>query len=48
VFEEVKAHSDLAKRILTRALLLPVQDIGGWMKLSDVAYSVQRNRVLGL
>jgi TRAP-type mannitol/chloroaromatic compound transport system substrate-binding protein len=47
VFEEVKAHSDLAARILT-SFEAARKDIGGWMKISDVAYSVQRNRVLGI
>jgi TRAP-type mannitol/chloroaromatic compound transport system substrate-binding protein len=47
VFEEVKAHSELAARILT-SFEAARKDIGGWMKISDVAYSVQRNRVLGI
>ena len=47
VFEEVRAHSDLAKRIdasfrATRA------DVGAWSKISDQAYVAQRSRVLGL
>jgi TRAP-type mannitol/chloroaromatic compound transport system substrate-binding protein len=47
VFEDVRAHSDLAKRIdasfaRTRA------EVGGWAKISDQAYLAQRNRVLGI
>jgi TRAP-type mannitol/chloroaromatic compound transport system substrate-binding protein len=34
VFEEVKAHSDLAARILT-SFEAARKDIGGWMKISD-------------
>jgi TRAP-type mannitol/chloroaromatic compound transport system substrate-binding protein len=47
VFEEVKAHSELAARIYA-SFEAARKDIGGWMKISDVAYSVQRNRVLGI
>jgi TRAP-type mannitol/chloroaromatic compound transport system substrate-binding protein len=47
VFEDVRAHSDLAKRIdasfaRTRA------EVGSWAKISDQAYLAQRNRVLGI
>ena len=47
VIEEARDHSDLSKRIFD-GVLTSRQDIGGWMALSDVAYSNQRNRVVGI
>ena len=45
VFDETRQHSDLANRIY-EAFDGARAEIGGWMAISDVAYSVQRNRVL--
>ena len=47
VYEEVRDHSELASRIYD-SFASARQAIGGWMAISDVAYSVQRNRVLGI
>ena len=47
VFEEVKAHSDLAARI-HQSFVAARSDIGAWTKISDQAYLQQRNRALGL
>jgi TRAP-type mannitol/chloroaromatic compound transport system substrate-binding protein len=47
VEEEARQHSDLAARIFDSSAKARME-IGGWMALSDVAYSVKRNRVLGI
>ena len=47
VFDEVVAHSDLAKRI-HESFLKARSEVGGWTNISDQAYVAQRNRVLGL
>ncbi len=47
VFEEVRAHSDLAKRI-DASFRAARADIGAWSKISGQAYVAQRSRVLGL
>ncbi|MBO6835914.1 MAG: TRAP transporter substrate-binding protein [Alphaproteobacteria bacterium] len=47
VFEEARAHSDLANRI-HESFLAARSDIGGWANLADAAYVQQRNRVLGV
>jgi TRAP-type mannitol/chloroaromatic compound transport system substrate-binding protein len=47
VYEEVKAHSDLAARIHESYRQARVE-LGSWTKLADQAYVAQRNRVLGL
>jgi len=47
VYEEARAHSDLANRI-HESFAAARADVGGWMKLSEGAYYAQRNRVLGL
>jgi len=47
VIEEARDHSDLAKRIIDSHLAAR-QDVGGWMALSDVAYSIKRNRAIGI
>ncbi len=46
VFESVRAHSDLAKRI-DDSFKSARADLSGWTKISDQAYIAQRNRVLG-
>ncbi len=47
VFEEVVAHSDLAKRI-HESFLKTRAEVGSWGVLADGGYLAQRNRVLGL
>ena len=47
VFAETRQHSDLANRIY-ESFEAVRGEVGGWMAISDVAYSVQRNRVLGI
>ncbi len=47
VLEETRAHSDLANRIF-ESFDAARSNVAGWLKLADVAYSVQRNRVLGI
>ena len=47
VFDESRAHSDLADRIYT-SFAAARTNVGGWLKLSDVGYSLKRNAVLGL
>ncbi len=47
VTEETRAHSDLANRIVD-SFEAARSNVAGWLKLSDVAYSLKRNRVLGI
>ncbi len=47
VYEEVKAHSDLAARI-HESYRVARDELGSWTKLADQAYVAQRNRFLGL
>jgi len=47
VFEETRAHSPLANKVY-ESFLTARKNVGGWMKISDIAYSVKRNRVLGI
>jgi len=47
VYETVRAHSPLAKRI-DESFRAARTDLGGWSKISDQAFLAQRNRVLGL
>ncbi|MAO93179.1 MAG: ABC transporter substrate-binding protein [Rhodospirillaceae bacterium] len=47
LFEEVKAHSDLAARV-HESFFNTRAELGSWGNLQDVEYVVQRNRVLGL
>jgi TRAP-type mannitol/chloroaromatic compound transport system substrate-binding protein len=47
VFEETRAHSDLANRI-HESFAKARAEIGGWTKISDQAYVSERNRVLGV
>ena len=47
VMEEARDHSALARKIFD-AVNSSRQEIGGWMALSDVAFSNKRNRVIGI
>lgn len=47
VIEEARDHSDLSRRIYD-SQLKALHEIGGWMNLSDVAYSIKRNNALGI
>ncbi|MCG8596700.1 MAG: TRAP transporter substrate-binding protein [Kiloniellales bacterium] len=47
VMDEARKHSDLANRIY-ESFDKARTNVAGWMKLSDVGYSLKRNRVLGL
>ena len=47
VIAEARAHSDLSGRIYDSNAAARA-DVGGWMKYSDVAYMLKRNRVLDL
>ena len=47
VFDEMRQHSDLANRIY-ESWEKARAEVGGWMAIADVAFSVQRNRVLGI
>ena len=47
VMEETRAHSALAAKIHD-SFAKSRAEVAGWMKLSDVGYSLKRNRVLGL
>ena len=47
VLEEAMAHSPLAKKTF-EAVIKARKEIGAWTQISDTAYTVQRNRVLGI
>lgn len=47
VFEETRAHSDIANRI-HQSFAKARREVGAWNKISDQAYVSQRNRVLGV
>ena len=47
VFEEIREHSDLARRI-DDSYRISMKSTGTWLSIADQAYSVQRNRVLGI
>jgi TRAP-type mannitol/chloroaromatic compound transport system substrate-binding protein len=47
VFEEIRAHSDLANRI-HESFLKARTDVGSWMLLAEVPYLDERSRVLGM
>ena len=47
VFEETRSHSALAAKILDE-FQAALKEVGGWQKIAEVAFSVQRNRVLGI
>ena len=47
VFEEVRQHSDLAKRI-DDSYRQARATVAGWLSVAESEYFIQRNRVLGL
>ncbi len=47
VFEETRDHSPLAKKV-NDDFQAALRELGGWQKIAEVAFSVQRNRVLGI
>jgi TRAP-type mannitol/chloroaromatic compound transport system substrate-binding protein len=47
VLEATRAHSDLTNRIY-ESFDAARTNVGNWLQLADVSYSVKRNRVLGL
>ncbi|MEM8644944.1 MAG: ABC transporter substrate-binding protein, partial [Pseudomonadota bacterium] len=47
VYEETRSHSELAKKI-DDAFQAALREVGGWRKIAEVAFSTQRNRVLGI
>jgi len=47
VFEETRAHSALAAKI-DESFQANLREIGGYQKIAEVAFSNQRNRVLGI
>ena len=47
VYEQTRDHSALAKKI-DDAFKAALKEIGGWQSIAEVAFSVQRNRVLGI
>jgi len=47
VFEETRAHSELANRI-HESFAKARTEVGGWAKIADQEYVRQRNRVLGI
>lgn len=47
VYEQTRDHSELAKKINDH-FQAALKEIGGWQKIAEVGFSVQRNRVLGI
>ena len=47
VFEETREHSDIAKRI-DDSYRKAMKSTAAWLAIADQAYSLQRNRVLGI
>jgi TRAP-type mannitol/chloroaromatic compound transport system substrate-binding protein len=47
VFDETRSHSPLANKVY-ESFVAARKTVGGWLKISDIAYSVKRNRVLGI
>ena len=47
VFEETRAHSELARRI-DDSYREALRTVGAWLRIADGEYAVQRNRVLGI
>jgi len=47
VFEETRGHSELAKKINDQ-FQAALREIGGWQKIAEIAFSNERNRVLGI
>lgn len=47
VYDETRQHSELANKV-TEAFHKAMREVGGWQKIAEVAFSTQRNRVLGI
>ncbi len=47
VFEQTRDHSALAKKV-NDSFQATLREVGGWQKIAEVAFSNQRNRVLGI
>ena len=47
VFQETRAHSQLAADIYD-SFLKALTEVASWQKIGEVAFTQQRNRVLGL
>jgi len=47
VYSELRKHSDLANRVY-ESCMNARKVAGGWLKISDIAYSAKRNRVVGI
>ncbi len=47
VFEETRAHSDLANRI-HESFAKSMKDTGGWLSITEGAYLAQRNRIYNI
>ncbi len=47
VFDAARAHSELAARVYD-SVAAARQDVGKWLTLADISYSIKRNRVLGI
>jgi TRAP-type mannitol/chloroaromatic compound transport system substrate-binding protein len=47
VFEETRDHSDLAAKV-NDSFVKARKDIGGYMAIADIGYSIKRNRVIGI
>jgi len=47
VYDETRQHSDLAARIHD-SFMATRNEVGSWQKIAEIAFSQQRNRVLGL
>ena len=47
VIEEARDHSALSKKIYD-SVIEKRAEIGRWMGLSDIPYSIKRNRVIGI
>ena len=47
IYEEVRDHSALAKKVNDH-FQSSLRELAGWQKIAEVAFSVQRNRVLGI
>lgn len=47
VYDETRQHSPLAEKI-TDAFMKTLREVGGWQNIAEIAFSKQRNRVLGI
>jgi TRAP-type mannitol/chloroaromatic compound transport system substrate-binding protein len=47
VFDETRQHSKLADKIYT-SFEASRNNVSNWMKLSDISYSLKRNKALGI